>query len=194
MVDNTSYKFKVNFLDIGKCESPIDVAFLMDSSGSLGTWNYVKLKNTVYRMAKYFGVSPMGSHAAVILYSDNYEIGVKFDDFLTIGQFKTYVDNLRYLKQRSRMDLALDAAHKYIFTREGNTREFLPKIAVLVTDGEQSKFRNRIPLPVAAQRLRDQGVNIYAIGVGKGPSRNELESMVVDKVIMFCKSRVSELF
>lgn len=166
---------------LGQCESPIDVAFLMDSSGSLGNWNYIKLKNTVVKMSEYFRVSPMGSHAAVILYSDTYEVTLELDDFLTEGQFRASVSNLRYLGQRSRMDIALDAASKYIFTRKGNTRDFFPKVAILFTDGLQSRFRDRIPLPVAARRLRDQGVDLYVIGVGRGPSKTELESMVVNK-------------
>lgn len=154
----------------------------MDSSGSLGRSNYNRLKETVYNMGTYFGVSPMGSHASIILFSDNYEIASKFDQFMTIGQFRTTAIRLRYLSQRSRMDASLTAAHSQIFTRKGNTRDFLPKVAILFTDGKQSRFRDRVPLPEAARKLRENGVNIFVIGVGSGPSKSELESMVVDRV------------
>ncbi|CAB3990368.1 fibrillin-1-like, partial, partial [Paramuricea clavata] len=165
----------------GNCETPIDVAFLMDSSGSLGRSNYNRLKETVYNMGTYFGVSPMGSHASIILYSDYYEIASKFDQFMTIGQFRTTVLRLKYLSQRSRMDASLTAAQSQIFTRKGNTRDFLPKVAILFTDGKQSRFRDRVPLPEAARKLRENGVNIFVIGIGSGPSKSELESMVVDR-------------
>ena len=166
----------------GKCEAPIDVAFIMDSSGSLGPENYGRLKSTVSNMGNYFGVSPMGSHAAVILYSDQAVVGARLNQFLTIGQFQTITLRLRYLQKRSRMDAGLIAAANEIFTRRGNTRDFLPKVAILFTDGKQSRFRDRIPLPEAAQKLRDRGVDMYVIGIGSGPSQAELESMVVDKI------------
>lgn len=124
----------------------------------------------------------MGSHAAIILYSDNYDISARFDQFMTLGQFKTTTIRLRYLAQRSRMDAALTAAHREVFTRRGNTRDFLPKIAILFTDGKQSRFADRIPLPKAAKSLKDKGVKLYVVGIGTGPSQEELESMVDDKV------------
>ena len=161
---------------------PIDVVFIMDSSGSLGSENYGRLKRAVYNMGNYFGVSPMGSHAAIILYSDKAVVAAKLDQFLTIGQFQTITNRLRYLQRRSRMDAGLIAAANEIFTQTRNPRDFLPKVAILFTDGKQSRFRDRIPLPEAAQKLRDKGVDIYAIGIGSGPSQTELESMVVDKV------------
>ncbi|XP_028390925.1 uncharacterized protein LOC114515803 isoform X2 [Dendronephthya gigantea] len=165
----------------GSCVTPIDVAFLMDSSGSLGTTNYKRLKDTVGIMGKYFGVSPMGSHAAIILYSDNSLISARLDQFSTQAQFQTKVNRLRYLSQRSRMDASLTAAHSRIFTQAGNARDYLPKVAILFTDGQQTRFRDRVPLPDAAKRLRERGVEIFVIGVGNGPSTNEMESMVVDK-------------
>ena len=154
----------------------------MDSSGSLGRDNYRILTGVVYNMAKYFGCSSFGSHAAIILYSDSYDVSARFDQFMTLGQFRTTTLRLKYLAQRSRMDSALTAAHSIVFTREGNTRDFLPKIAILFTDGQQSRYTNRVPLPKAAQSLRDRGVKLFVIGVGSGPSKEELESMVEDKI------------
>ena len=172
----------LDFYDLGSCETPIDVAFLLDSSGSLGGTSYRLLTEAVYNMAKYFGVSSMGSHAAIILYSDSYDISARFDQFMTLRQFKTTTIRLKYLAQRSRMDSALTAAHSEVFTRRGNTRDFLPRIAILFTDGKQSRFADRIPLAQAAKSLKDKGVKLYVIGVGNGPSQEELESMVDDKV------------
>ena len=154
---------------------------MVDSSGSLGQTNYRHLKKTVANMGAHFGVSPMGSHAAIILYSDNYDISTKLDYFLTPVEFERTALRLKYLRQRSRMDAALTAAHDRIFTHQGNARDFLPKVAILFTDGKQSRFRDRVPLPVAAKKLRDQGVNIYVIGIGRGPSDEELKSMVSDE-------------
>ncbi len=123
----------------------------------------------------------MGSHAGIVLYSDSHVVSVRLDQFLTIGQFNTRTRRLRYLSQRSRMDAGLTAAAREVFTRKGNTRDFFPKVAILFTDGKQSRFRDRTPLPKAAQDLVDKGVNVYVIGVGTGPSQTEMESMVVDK-------------
>lgn len=173
--------FSILIFVLGSCVTPIDVAFLMDSSGSLGLTNYKRLKDTVGIMGKYFGISPMGSHAAIVLYSDNHLISARLDQFSTQAQFQAIVDRLRYLSQRSRMDASLTAAHSRIFTKAGNARNFLPKVAILFTDGQQTRFRDRVPLPDAAKRLRDRGVDIFVIGVGNGPSRSEMESMVVDK-------------
>lgn len=156
----------------------MDIAFLVDSSGSLGKRNYQILLDTVKSMATYLDVSPLGTHASVILFSDGVENPITFNDFLTLDRFKKKVSRLTYMSQRTRIDLALDMAAKKVFTKEGNVRDYVPKIAILMTDGRQTRTRDQLSLTEVAGNLRKKGVTLYVIGVGRGVARSELESLV----------------
>ncbi|KAJ7381073.1 hypothetical protein OS493_004671 [Desmophyllum pertusum] len=43
----------------------------------------------------------------------------------------------------------------------------IPKIAIVITDGKQTKSGHYTPLATASKLLKDKGVQIIAIGVGK---------------------------
>lgn len=165
---------------IGNCGSSMDIAFLVDSSGSLGSRNFARLLSSVNRMATYFNVSLLGSHASVIIYSESVELAVDFNDFLSLDEFKQKVSGLAFMRQRTRMDLALDMANTKVFTEKGNMRNFVPKIAILFTDGKQTRSRDQKDMPALAKHLDQKGVAVYVIAIGRGVDRRELEKLLTN--------------
>lgn len=170
----------ITFFTVQTC-SRVDVAFLIDSSGSLGHRNYRRLLGAVNTLAEHLNIGPMQSHAAVVVFSDKVENPITFNDYLTLDEFKAKVLNLPFMSQRTRIDLALDMALNKVFTKEGNTRHFVPKIAILLTDGVQTRTRDQIPLTTVAGNLINKGVHLYAVGIGRGVNRAQLELLVKKK-------------
>ena len=44
----------------------------------------------------------------------------------------------------------------------------------MITDGSQTKTGQLTPLTIASQGIKNKGVTVYAVGVGKGAVRSEL--------------------
>ena len=159
------------FLEPPACQTPVDLAFIVDSSGSIGSKNYLKEKHFVKQLARGFGVAPGQSRAALVLYSNSASVKAGFDQYPTLEQFHKSVDDLPYEKGFTRIDLALEKANQEVFPQ---ARKGVPKIAILITDGKQTKTADSKGLREASEPLRREGVRVLAVGVGSGVDSDEL--------------------
>ena len=155
----------------------MDVAFLVDSSGSISGKNYRKVKEFVSNLASNFNISPGGSRAAVVLYSTQATTEIKFTDYTSSESFAAAVQRLKHQRGYTRIDLALQRTYYDLFGLRGTSRYNVPKIAFVLTDGEQTKDPNAIPLARASRLIKDQQVRLIAIGVGEKVNREELKSI-----------------
>ena len=151
----------------------MDVAFLIDSSGSISKINYQKEKNFVKEAAKSFGVAPGQSQAAMVLYSNSASVKARFGQYPTAVQFGKAVDGLPHERAFRRINLALKLAATEIFP-EG--RAGVPKIALLITDGKQTRSHSAYPIDLkkASEPLRKAGIRVLAVGVGRSVDADEL--------------------
>ena len=144
----------------------VDVAFLMDSSGSIKDFYQIE-KNFVKLMAKSFGIPESKSRVAIQLYSnkDKQSVEVNFDQtFNSTREFERAVDNLPFFGGETRIDKALELAHGKVFPL---AKKGVPQIAVVLTDGEQTDEQGAKDLKDASEPLRSAGVRILAVGIGK---------------------------
>ena len=153
------------------CETPVDLAFILDSSGSIGKTNYLKEKHFVKQLARSFGLAPGQSRAALLLYSSSASVQARFGQYQTLDEFEKAVDGLPYERGTTRIDLALEKAAQEIFPQ---ARQGVPKIAILITDGKQSQAADAKGLTDASEPLRKAGVRVLAVGIGSGVDPDEL--------------------
>ena len=159
------------FLEPPPCQTPVDLAFIVDSSGSIGPEMYLKEKHFIKELARSFGVAPGQSRAALVLYSNSASVKAGFDQYPTLEEFHKSVDDLPYEKGRTRIDLALEKANQEVFPQ---ARKGVPKIAILITDGKQTQAADSKGLREASEPLRRAGVRLLAIGIGSEVDSNEL--------------------
>ena len=159
------------FLEPPPCQTPVDMAFIVDSSGSIGSKNYLKEKHFIKQLARSFGVAPGQSRAALVLYSDSATVKAGFDQYPTLEEFHRSVDDLPYEKGFTRIDLALEKANQEVFPQ---ARKGVPKIAILITDGKQTKTVDSKGLREASEPLRRAGVRVLAVGVGSDVDPDQL--------------------
>ena len=149
----------------------------MDSSGSISRRNFEKVKLFVSDVASKFDISPKGSRAALILYSTRATTKIQFSDHTSTESFASAVKFLNHERGFTRIDLALQRANLDLFGRRGTARSVVPKIAFLLTDGEQTPDPRAIPLAVASAPLKATGVRMIAIGIGRNVKRNQLNTI-----------------
>ncbi|XP_031556556.1 adhesion G-protein coupled receptor D1-like isoform X1 [Actinia tenebrosa] len=167
----------------------VDVAFLVDSSASIGHHNYEKEKAFVKETASLLGI-PTHSRGAVIVFGDDAKLSIDFHQAKTRQQFDNLVQNIPYMSRRTRIDKALILAAKEVFPK---ARKHVVKIALVITDGKLTKMRDTIPLLNVSRPLRENGVRVLVVGIGINVNKNELEEMVEKPEDMFLTDNFDSL-
>ena len=163
-----------------KCAAPLDIAFLLDSSASIGEPSYQKMKDFVKAIADSFIIGPGKALTAVIQYGTTATTAIRFNDHMTNAGFNAAVDTLQYVGGETRIDKALQLASSELLTERSGSRAGVAKVMVLLTDGRQSKAPDGLDLQKAAAPLLSAGVRIFAVGIGSDIDKKELQ-LVVDK-------------
>ena len=175
--------------EIPQCDKALDVAFVMDTSGSIGHIDYQKEKDFVKLLATSFAISSTHSHAAIVLYNDTASIKVGLNQHVSTAAFHSAVNKLPYERGRTRIDKALELVHSKVFVR---ARSGIPKIVIVLTDGRQTKDPGAKDLKEASEPLRRAGVRILAVGVGEA-DRDELRLMTESASDVFFAKDFGEL-
>ena len=63
----------------------------------------------------------------------------------------------------------------------------------MITDGQQTKTEQYTELSVASQGIKNKGVTVYAIGVGSGVDKEELEEIASGPQYVFTSSSFKEV-
>lgn len=165
--------FYYSVLEMERCDSPIDVAFVLDSSGSISKGNYQKQKDFVKALAQSLDITPNHNHAAIVLFSYDAEIKARLSDHRNTKDFQTAVQQLPHIRGTTRIDLALMKTLE-IFSQ---SRSDVSKVAIVLTDGTLTGGGNADDLRKAAEDLWAKGVRVISIGIGKQVDQEQLRAM-----------------
>lgn len=167
----------------------MDVSFIVDSSESVGLQNYQKLLEFVRNIAKTLQMSPDESHASLVVFSNNARVQIKLDDHDDIRDFNKAVQDVPYMGKKTRIDKALRVASVGVFNSRAGMRPGLRRVAVLLTEGHQTKTFDSIPLKYAVEPLRRKRVDVFAVGIGSNVRYDELRSVTnSDQNVLLVKS------
>ena len=114
--------FSASFLPFAEfvCKAVADVAFIVDSSGSIGRRNWVKMIQFLKDMVKAFNVGPQKTHIAVVAYSTNADVKFRFNRLTgsTVSEEGYYglINRIRFQRGYTFIDKALKLANKQIFS------------------------------------------------------------------------------
>ena len=125
------FVFSPAFLEF-VCNAVADVAFIVDSSGSIGRRNWVKMLQFVKDMVKAFNVGPQKTHIAVIAYSTGSKVEFKFNTLtgsaVTEEGYYRLIERIRFQRGYTFIDKALALANEQIFTTVSGMRPYLPQV------------------------------------------------------------------
>ena len=152
---------------------PVDLAFVFDSSDTIGVGALGDAKMLVKKMVKGLELGADESRVALVVFADKVEVKARFSKNLSVKQFQDMVQNIKSIGSRTRIDKAL-VETKQVF-KEG--RDDVYKIAVVLTDGIQSKDRDTKSLLSTSEPLRRAGVRVLAVAIGTQASKNRLRLM-----------------
>ena len=174
---NTNTVLNSDLSELPTCDASVDIAFLVDSSGSISRSNYLREKAFIKAVAQSFGISKSQSRAALVLFSSSASVQIAFRDHDSTSSFKAAVDRLPHERRLTRIDKALQVATRDVFPF---ARKGVHQIAFVITDGEQTQESDTKDLKVVSEPLRKAGVQVLALGVGSGVNPDELR-LIVEK-------------
>ncbi|RMZ97364.1 von Willebrand factor type EGF and pentraxin domain-containing 1-like isoform X1, partial [Brachionus plicatilis] len=157
-----------------KCQVAMDLVFIVDSSGSIGIDSFNKSKTAIKNMVDRFNIGENNAIIGLINYSSHVETILSFilqQQTWSQDLVKSKIDSMKYLGQSTATGDALHTSRVSIFSI---TRGIVPRLAIVLTDGQSN---NAAQVANEAQLLKDEGVDIFAVGIGNGINNAELETI-----------------
>ena len=176
-----------------KCSEEADLAFVVDTSGSISDENFKKQVDFVKALASSFDPTSTKHQLGLISYSTNAQMEVSFKDKADREEFEKAVDRMPHTKGRTRLDKALKLASSQLFTANGGIRSAKSKAMIILTDGRQSQDPDTVPLIEAVRPLKQLGVRIYAVAISSELDMKELYELTERKADVFIVSGFDDL-
>ncbi|XP_052436865.1 collagen alpha-1(XII) chain isoform X4 [Carassius gibelio] len=157
-----------------KTTAQADIILLVDGSWSIGRLNFKTIRSFIARMVGVFDIGPDRVQIGLAQYSGDPKTEWHLNSHRTRKELLDAVANLPYKGGNTLTGLALNYILQNNFKANVGMRPNSRKIGVLVTDG-----KSQDDIIANSQKLRDQGIELYAIGV-KNADENELRSIASD--------------
>uniref|UniRef100_A0AAQ6AME4 Collagen alpha-1(XII) chain n=1 Tax=Amphiprion ocellaris TaxID=80972 RepID=A0AAQ6AME4_AMPOC len=171
--ENTTMKDEPD-LPLIETNAQADIVLLVDGSWSIGRLNFKTIRAFIARMVGVFEIGPERVQIGLAQYSGDPKTEWHLDAHNTRESLLEAVANLPYKGGNTLTGLALNYLLQNNFKENVGMRPNARKIGVLITDG-----KSQDDVIVNSQNLRDQGIELYAIGV-KNADENELRSIATD--------------
>jgi collagen type VII alpha len=168
----------------GECEfSAADIAFVLDSSGSITDRDYILLKQFTEGIVDALDISSTTSRVALEIFAAEPEIAAGFS--FNKNSIIANVRALRHIQSGTATGAALTLARQSIFSNaDALFRGFsVPAFAIVITDGESLEEAGVVA--EQARRLREHGVRVFALGIGAEIGTAELLEIAGDSARVF---------
>ncbi|XP_059150389.1 cartilage matrix protein-like [Physella acuta] len=141
-----------------------DIVCVIDSSASIGVDNYQSQMQFVADLASQFPIGPSAVQFGAVVFSDYPNKLFDLKDLQDSASIAQALKTAPYMKGLTFIDRALNlVVDTQMFSVPAGERIQAPNIMLLMTDGVSN---NNTATLEAAQRLKAQGVQIIAIGIG----------------------------
>ena len=138
-----------------------------------GKGNFKKCLDFVKSLTRAFVISPADTKVGAIVFSSRSELQFNFNQYTTQAQLETAIDNIKHPGYRTKTGLALTMSKDQLFN---DARPGVPRVLVILTDG---RANDDVVKP--SEELREIGVVIFAVGLGKNYNEKQLISMTATK-------------
>ena len=143
--------------------------FVLDSSGSIGSANFQKIRNFVEAVVNDLEIGPTRTQVGVIVFSSSASMAFNLSTYSTREELTSAISCIPYIGGGTNTAAAL-----YLLVNEGFAEarpkiEGVPRIAIVVTDGQSNEPSRTV---VAAEVLRQvPSITTYAVGIGNANSQ-----------------------
>ena len=159
-------------------ELVLDVIYVMDSSGSVGSTDFNTVRNFVADLTQNFNVGPTGTHVGVIRYASTATELTALGAILDPVVLDSFIRNIAFTGGGTETGIAIDLAR--LGFQNSRQSEGVPLVMIVLTDGESGTS----PGPAAAA-ARAEGIQIISFGIGSGVNIAELNDIASGPEFVF---------
>lgn len=165
---------------IAECDvSALELFFVTDESGSVGSANYQIMKSFVYDIVNAFDIGPDDVQVGLMSFASVHTFRFYLSTYSSKSQILSAINSLPYNSGGTNTAGALSAIRSDAFTEANGARpasEGVPKVVIVITDGISNSNSATIS---AAAALHSDGYIVFAIGIA-GANVNELNGIASD--------------
>ncbi|KAG8548826.1 hypothetical protein GDO81_023976 [Engystomops pustulosus] len=150
-------------IDSQGCQAqPLDLVFVLDASSVVGQENFVRVLNFVTMVALQFDINRDVTQVGVVTYGAQPITAFGLDVHETSSSLLHAINRAQYRGGPPSTGGALLHVYNEVMTVQKGARPGVKKAMVLITDGRGSE-----DAAVPAQKLRDNGISVFTVGIGK---------------------------
>ena len=155
-----------------ECRGRMDLAIVMDGSGSIGKGNYILARRFVANLIDTFSLDSV--KVGFVVFSAKSEVIFGLDSNLTADQMKEEIMKSPYPALDTQTDQGIDEAIGLL--TKAHQREGTPKIMAIFTDGRPDP--NSVPkVDISVDHAQSKNITIFAIGIGRDIGQDNLLRM-----------------
>jgi GH24 family phage-related lysozyme (muramidase) len=177
-----------------RCSRSVDVVFLIDESGSVGSINFQKSLDFVENMTKAFPDEKLsgkdGTRFGLSTFSTSYRSHFYLSNYTKQSSYLSAISRVSYTGGLTYLGEALEEILTDQFTEERGLRpevDGVPRILIVLTDGQS---HDNVSIP--AKNVRDENIVIYTIGIG-GYNLEQLKEIASSESHVYTLSTFTEL-
>lgn len=159
------------------CNGKIDIAFLLDSSGSIDTNSWQTLLRFTQNIVNRLEIGSDLIRVAGAKYGSTASVEFYLDSYTTRSAVSSRIGSFTYISGSTRITDGIRIAQNRIFQSSRGDRSDASNVLVIITDG---KADDRDAAVIAANDFKNRVGTIIMVGVGPDFSYEELRMISTD--------------
>ncbi|XP_071081371.1 collagen alpha-6(VI) chain-like [Haliotis cracherodii] len=169
--------------DIVLCAStPADIMFVLDSSASIGPFNFHVMLNFITDFVRKFDVGTSAVQFGVVTFANDVHPQFDLGHYETRAQVIAGISNILYRYGGTYTEKALQYVRTTSFSPGHGSRSLAAKIAIVLTDGQSQSVEKT---KAEAQALHSAGIEVISIGIGSAVNAKELTNIATNVSYVF---------
>lgn len=171
---------------------PADIVFILDASASIWGPDFRKQTKFVENVISMFQISPEMTQVGIATYS-----GDAYLEF-PLGRYKDKDSLIRAIRNIEHMPgyatntaIGIEYMRYQMFTAKQGARDNVVRVGIVMTDGKSTSILRTLYQANRARRVAH--INLFAIGIGDGVNKRELQGIAGNKNYAFTVDNYSAL-
>ncbi|XP_060084065.1 uncharacterized protein LOC132563324 [Ylistrum balloti] len=170
------------------CNSKTDVVFLLDASGSIGSFNFGTMKYFIQNFTANVRLGPNDIQIGVTKFSSSPSNEFWLNEHYGVLTLNPAIEDINYTGGGTRIAAGLEYVLNNSLKVANGARQDSEKVVILMTDGKSSDD----PAAVATT-MRNAGVLVACVGIGNGIDMNQLNDIAYNSSYIFFASNFNVL-
>lgn len=160
----------------------MDIVFVLDESFSVDLDQFILLRYFVSRFVRNSKIGPEYAQISIVAFADKVRNVFWLNDYKYKDKVSAQIHQLQRIGGMTYTNLALKHVRMESFKKEHGGRSEALKVVVVLTDGQSLMPEETLK---EAQGLHNTGANVFAVGVGRDVSIEELKKVASNEEYVF---------